>query len=763
MTRGFLSDPSFHETSTGCYQLDEQIRQKSDGRKKKRKPKVDETLNPIIGIDGEGITTPDGRHLYIYIAAVDEDGKVWGERYNPEGLSHAECMEVLLELPKHHLIFGYMISYDMTKILEELPDELKYTLMRPDERKRRTCKTCHHSWTINLNKCPNCDCTDLMEHSMAIYHEGRQYQFAQACYSFSDQLDRKTRKWGRSVKIWDCFRFFAMAFISALKAWDCGTKEEQESIAAMKEQRGEFAHVGIEKICEYCKKECHLLAKMMRKVIQSHVDVELDLNGQYQGAGATASAMLRKYEVDTFKTPKFEELHPHLIMAVLSSFFGGRFENSTVGMIEKPVHGFDIASAYPYAETFHPCLQCGKWEHVSGRGLLRKIEKSRLACVFFEVCSVDDRTRENTAFMPLPFRDEKGSICYPFGFCGWAWKPEILSALAGWGDFIHIREAWIYNTDCVHEPFAFIPEVYSNRIRWGKEGRGLVLKLGANATYGKTAQNVGRKPFNDWIWAGNTTAHTRAQINRVLAMHSDRWNALSIATDGIYTCEKVDCPLPKDTGTAGLHGPDGKPKMPLGGWEYKSIPTGVFIAKPGLYWSLGDELNAGDVRARGVGRKAIFEQRQKLIDGFLSWDRQDFEYSVDIIGQRFFGIKQSLMARSSCEECDKSFPGLPRELCPICHRIGTEFSITHVTKNDAPAYGKFFTQPTHVGFDPHPKRMRTLQSAVGSRSSRMFVRDVGGTRSRMYKAGITTPEGRDARQQQEIELEQPDWNEELGT
>jgi hypothetical protein len=33
----------------------------------------------------------------------------------------------------------------------------------------------------------------------------------------------------------------------------------------------------------------------------------------------------------------------------------------------------------------------------------------------------------------------------------------------------------------------------------------------------------------------------------------------------------------------------------------------------------------------------------------------------------------------------------------------------------------------------------------------------------MYKAGVTTPEGMDARQQQEIELEQPDWNDELGT
>ena len=93
--------------------------------------------------------------------------------------------------------------------------------------------------------------------------------------------------------------------------------------------------------------------------------------------------------------------------------------------------------------------------------------------------------------------------------------------------------------------------------------------------------------------------------------------------------------------------------------------------------------------------------------------------------------------------------------------MGSEFEITHVSKNEVSAYGKFFTQPTHVGFSPHPKRMLHLQP--DGPNSRMFIRDVGGARSHMYKAGVTTPEGMDARQQQEIELEQPDWNEELGT
>jgi hypothetical protein len=52
-------------------------------------------------------------------------------------------------------------------------------------------------------------------------------------------------------------------------------------------------------------------------------------------------------------------------------------------------------------------------------------------------------------------------------------------------------EAWIYETECDCQPFARMPEFCRERVKIGKEGAGIVLKLGSNSVYGKLAQSVG--------------------------------------------------------------------------------------------------------------------------------------------------------------------------------------------------------------------------------------------------------------------------------
>jgi hypothetical protein len=496
----------------------------------------------------------------------------------------------------------------------------------------------------------------------------------------------------------------------------------------------------------------------MRKVIDAHEEIDLDLKGQFQGAGSSASALLKKNEVTQYKTPDFNALDPRLQVAVMHSFFGGRFENSVVGIVRQSVWGYDIASAYPYAETFLPCLVCGYWEHVQGRGVLRAIEEADLACCHYRVADVSENKRKQIAWMPLPFRDDKGSICYPVNCTGWAWKPELLSALRGWGELVTVDEAWVYRTDCDHQPFAFIPEEYMNRVRWGKEGKGITLKLAMNATYGKTAQNVGKKPFNDWIWAGNTTAHTRGQINDLISSYSDPWNVCSIATDGIYGLEKVETPVPTDTGTFGLVDAKGEPKMALGGWEEKEDPHGLFIAKPGLYFSLREDIKQKDVRARGIGRRDTFEQRQTLIEGFNQWDRQNYDYAIELDTRRFCGIKNSIYAISRCSKCGTHWPGTPRKLCPTCKKVGDDFEVKYIKKDDIPTYGRWFDLKAKIRFDPRPKRERSLDKS--GESSRMYIRNLGGEMSRVYQHGILSPEALEGASIKEVELEQPDLIEE---
>ncbi len=88
-----------------------------------------------VGIDGEG----QGRdvHRYILLAASTESGdRAWWV-HNQNGLTTVECLDFLLELPKNNLkAFAYSFGYDLTKILQDIPDDILYLLFRPELRAR---------------------------------------------------------------------------------------------------------------------------------------------------------------------------------------------------------------------------------------------------------------------------------------------------------------------------------------------------------------------------------------------------------------------------------------------------------------------------------------------------------------------------------------------------------------------------------------------------------------------------------------------------
>src|SRR5579859_8089333 len=68
-----------------------------DRGRKRRQDARSEALR-IIAVDGEGWTTPDGRHLYTYMAACDESGLV-SELEDPSGLRAQAVLDWLLALP----------------------------------------------------------------------------------------------------------------------------------------------------------------------------------------------------------------------------------------------------------------------------------------------------------------------------------------------------------------------------------------------------------------------------------------------------------------------------------------------------------------------------------------------------------------------------------------------------------------------------------------------------------------------------------------
>lgn len=846
-------------------------------KSKKKKKKL------IIATDTEGHDTNTGEHLLTYAAAVDEDGNLVAEARNKEGLSHDECMNFLLSLPKDALIFGFSMGYDFTKMLESMPPHVLYELARPEVRKMRTCRetTCKKKWCLETQPvCPRCGGEDYFETFQPVRYKGRSYGWspfsvadswydpksddthasivaAQAAGFFRagfrhprfgegtfvealPLLDRAgspfikgrfgctikqlaasvlatkqgkfvppKRKRGpkkgyqRRVKVWDCFKFFQQSFVKALESWDIGTPEERAEIEEMKLQRGRFKDISDDRKEKYCQNECRLLAQMMRKLVDAHDEVGLTLK-RYDSPGSTAAVLLSQHEVDSFAGPRIEKMPKGLAHAIMSGYFGGRFETSCIGEVKQKIYGRDINSAYPFALFFLPCLSCGLWKRVTGN---RRIEKalrgSSAAICRFRVKSLPDERLREVAWAPLPCRTPEGSICFGTNFEGWAWSQELIPALKGWPELVELAgEAWIYRTSCVHRPFGWMPERYKQRCEWGSSGKGLVMKNGCNSVYGKLAQSVGKEPrFQQWAWAGMCTATTRGQMLEALLTlkPSERWHVRSIATDGLLTTKQLVLPKPKPTGTDGCVNEKGKPKT-LGDWDNEELEDGVLLIKPGMHIPIDSKLKA-KIRARGVGRRELEKHRDSFFKAWKMWDRKTYDKPLVPVAQRkFFGMKGSVHAMSGCDVCGTSWPGhpskcCPNERCPAFGQGGTRYRAgfmghrpacskeceRRATKQkQAGEYpvgcGKILTEKVNgedyhwkcmqpllgtwapvtagVQFEPLPKRQRVVDQEGDW--SKLYVRDLGGIVSQAYDGRTTTPEGLESRSARDLDLEQED-------
>lgn len=614
--------------------------------------------NIYFGIDGEGRGRDE--HKYVLLAASDDTGKRQFYVENEQGLSTEECFDFLLGLPRQFTqFFTFAFNYDLTKILTDVDDEIVFSLFRPQTRQRLGGEA---------RKGP--------------YHRNwRGYQINWQAAKFS------VRWKNHIITIWDLFKFYQSRFTVALKDWKVADPKRIEYIERMKEQRSEFDKLSMAEIRPYCLEECLYMAQMARKLNQAHRAVELELK-TYYGAGSSASAMLSAMEIK----PKIRQAPDELSDIVSTAFFGGRFENSMIGPVRQELEGWDISSAYPYQLCFLPCLEHGTWEHTAER---TRLNDGNVKTALVRYSLSPEKGQASKYWGPFPFRLKDGTTAYPAASGGgWLYLEEYLSGeklFAG----VNFHEAWLYKSECTCQPFSRIPQFYLERLRIGKEGPGIVLKLGMNSCYGKLAQSVGSAPFNCWIWAGLITSGTRAQILQLMGRHKKLANVLSIATDGIISLEKLTPPLPRDTGTFSavtcdkckqfsmadpidsIHHNCGGIFLSkaLGGWENKPIPKGMFFARPGIHFPLTptvDEIEK--VRARGLGRKVLFE----------SWRTIQSDWEAGLKTVRIAEISRFMGAKSSIH---------------FSHRHGFRRAFY---------YGQWIKRPVEMSFNPLPKRKRAL-------------------------------------------------------
>lgn len=540
-----------------------------------------EYTHEFVGVDGEGL----GRnpHRYVLLAAGNDAGTHWYTE-DTRGLSTVQCLDFFLGLPKCRL-FSYAFGYDLTKILQDLDNESLYTLMRPSLRHRS-------GWERRKGPEP-------------VSWEGYELNFLNG--RFSVRKDRKLKV------IWDVFKFYQCAFVTALERWNvCDT----DYIARMKLRRGQFTMAEYDEIKRYCFTECTMLARLVKRLVNAHNDAGLTLQSYY-GPGSTASVALRHMGIRDLRGRQPEDMKD----PVARAFFGGRFEHRVIGMVKGPVYGYDISSAYPYQLYQMPCLHCGEWYYTRRA---RDLTSATTALVSYEYAG-----KPKDAWAPFPVRDKNGTICFPYRARGWTWLPEYMAAKRHFGN-VTFRGAWVYETACQCVPFDTVARYYRRRYELGKDAAGIVLKLAMNSIYGKLAQSTGMAPpFQSWVWAGLVTSGTRAMILDLMAAAPRKSDILAIATDGVFSKRRLDCPKPVDTGTFDLD-------KPLGGWEEKVYSQGVFFVKPGMYFS--PELDAEVIRARGVGRRALLENRAAIISAFQRGER-----STEVSGvARFFGLKSCI-------------------------------------------------------------------------------------------------------------------------
>jgi hypothetical protein len=621
-----------------------------DYAREQRREKI--LARPFVGVDGEGAGVDAlGRQRYTLLRAGDQE--LWkGGRH----LTAEECLGFLSDLPRGPIYVGYFFGYDSTQILRTLPPERLERILSGSGKRMSGVE-----W-----------------HGFEIIYLRRKHL--------------RVRRVGQEswITISDVGSFFQCGFVKALETWGVADEATRKRIQAGKDRRGGDTTTAEDR--KYNALEVEYLAELMDRFRK--VTDEADCRpAAWEGPGYIASALMRIRGI-----PKREdrpELPADVRNAAIAAYYGGRFELFQFGEVGK-AYSYDINSAYPAAMLTLPCLIHGRWVRI--RGPARRSRTGHgpwLAHVTFR--------KRDQYVCDLPIRTQERRIVWPRTGSGWYWGVEIEAAERA-GTRVTIDKAFRFESDCDCHPFSWVPELYAERKRLGKSGKGMVLKLGINSLYGKTAQSVGSAPYASPVWAGLITATTRATI--IDAYRLIPGDALTmIATDGIYTrCEIPGLPVSSN----------------LGDWEADNVDD-LLTVQPGCYFQGKDK-----VRSRGVNRSTFGPHREAF--------RAE--------------IRRGLRAGR---------PELGALSIPVQTFVGLSLAL-HLGKPEAA--GRWERVPRRIAFDHTTKRDPRWTRRGGF--AQTFTQ-AGGGESVPYDRNFGTSEGSDKYRDQLCRDEQPDFEQLIPT
>jgi hypothetical protein len=511
----------------------------------------------FVGCDGEGAGVDDANRQNYQLFRMGER-----ELYRDGArLETLELLDFICDAPAGFIYVGFAFAYDVTMILRDLPPSQQERLFEPK--------------TFGQGNSPY-----VWFGEFDIDYLPRNYlKVRRVRRVLVDGKEKRVPIPGSSRTIFETFGFFQKSFVKVIREFGVGTPEEIAAVEADKARRSEFVTIG-QRERDYCALECRMLGDLMEK-LRDYCEAA-DIRPQtWSGAGKLAAALHNKHR--TLKRDETEARAPVGLRDLANmAYYGGRFEITACGHINRPVYEYDIRSAYPAAMRTLPCLNCGSWRQAKGS------ELSKLPPGSVYVCGVRFKA---DSLLPgqfgrlggFPVRSKEGHLYWPLEGAGVYWSAEI-EAARGIGFDVKLRDGWVYEKRCDCQPFDWVEPLYDYRRSIGSSGPGYPIKLGINSLYGKLAQRKGNGRYHNMIWAGMITAWTRAQLLRAVAMSPG--SIVMLATDGVYSLD----PLPLEIGDR------------LGLWEHELLED-LFIVQPGLYWSQSKRKK----KSRGLSGK-FFEE-----------------------------------------------------------------------------------------------------------------------------------------------------------
>jgi hypothetical protein len=662
------------------------------GPRKKKDLSEEKEFTPtqFIAIDGEGRNIPS-KDTYYTMIREGENGKKREVKIKSEyqaytllcastgdyiedsnGLTSLDCLHFLCTLaikyPKaQFVIFGG--GYDANMWLRDMPySEHKY--LREWMEKDRLERVGNYKYPpalgiYEVDDVPHCNSPSREKHpckiafliewlqrkefkATCVEWENNNFKYETVLYKNKEGeiKERRRRTQHGSFQCYDVYGFFGCKFMKALETFNLLENEEDaDFLQNMKDSRRQFENFDNETIRRYCFKECEYLVKLMEKLERYCHELGLNVE-RWDGAGAIAAAMMKKYEV----LEHIEQLPTDVLKAAQHAFAGGRIELIRYGHIEGKVQKFnekiydeekhkrfcvgkdgnrldmkdkedrakavkelmadivvwayDLNSAYPHFTRDLPSLKGGTWK-------LEKVVNSKFAICHIKWDLHEKDPKNKVRIFPFFYRKQSGMIIYSEQGENWVWLPEYevgLKHLDKYDGTIELIEVWNFYPSTGYKPFSFVDELARKRLEWkalyrkskGKEGgQNIPAKLGLNSLYGKLAQQIGSHidaetgekvppPFHNIALAGFVTSSTRAKMYDAAMINPQ--SVIMFATDGLFVNRPIE----------GLTIGEG-----LGEWELASVDSFTALQSGVYFSSSGDKQSA---KTRGFEVGTITEQ-----------------------------------------------------------------------------------------------------------------------------------------------------------